>query len=136
MIVFLGGTCGESTWRKSLIPCLDFLDIKYFNPVVEDWNEAAQVNENAIKADKDTFHLFVITKEMRGVFSIAEAVDASNKYPKRTLFHFIEDGFDKAQLKSLFAVGKLILNNGAMWTTRFDLIPENIIGMTQNMNQS
>ena len=36
--VFLGGTCNGSKWRNELIPSLN---VDYFDPVVEDWNEEA-----------------------------------------------------------------------------------------------
>jgi hypothetical protein len=42
MKVFLGGMCNDSLWRERLIPTLE---IDYFNPVVEDWNEEAQERE-------------------------------------------------------------------------------------------
>lgn len=39
MEVFLGGTCASGTnWREKLIPKLD---IEYFNPVVDDWDDEA-----------------------------------------------------------------------------------------------
>ena len=36
--VFLGGTCGNSTWRQYVMPKLT---INYFDPVVKDWNDEA-----------------------------------------------------------------------------------------------
>ena len=42
MKVFLGGTCNGSNWREELIK---ELDIDYFNPVIENWDDKAQVNE-------------------------------------------------------------------------------------------
>jgi hypothetical protein len=118
--VFLGGTCNESTWREHIKP---LLNIPYFDPVVEDWNEEAQREEERQK-DSSDIHLYVITKEMTGVFSIAEAVDSAwrsslsktNKFkfpgPKHTVMCVIPEGFDKRQLKSLRAVGRLVNNRG------------------------
>ena len=37
MRVFLGGTCGGSTWRNQIIPMLEKAGINYFDPVVSDW---------------------------------------------------------------------------------------------------
>ena len=55
---------------------------------------------------------------MKGVFSIAEVVDASNKSPEKTIFCILDedDGhvWSKIQLKSLKAVEKLVRANGAM----------------------
>lgn len=36
LTVNLGGTCGNSNWRESLIKLLNS-NIKYFNPLVRDW---------------------------------------------------------------------------------------------------
>ena len=63
MKVFLGGTCNGSKWRDQLIP---LLKIDYFNPVVKDWNEEAQAEEERQKAESD-FCLYVITPKMTGM---------------------------------------------------------------------
>lgn len=117
--VFLGGTCAESTWREKLIKKLN---IDYFNPVVDDWNEEKQKEEIRQRETCD-FCLYVITPRMKGVYSIAEAVDDSNKRSEKTVFCYLkddgedEDGnkykFSKEQLKSLDQVGKMIKDNGA-----------------------
>lgn len=105
---FLGGTCGESTWREELIPKLE---IEYFNPVVEDWTQECQ-EEEVRQREVCDFVLYVITSEMEGVYSIAEVVDDSNKRPEKTVFCFIEDGFNESQIKSLEQVNKLVKENG------------------------
>lgn len=120
--VFLGGTCNNSTWREKLIP---MLNCKYFNPVVSDWTEDCQKMENYQKALVKV-QLYVITPLMKGVFSIAEAVQSSNDNPEGTVFCYLESdilpeengelsmlSFDKAQLKSLKATADLIANNGS-----------------------
>ena len=86
--VFLGGTCNDSTWRDNLIP---LLKIDYFNP--EDWTEECQAIQMYEKENKCNIHLYVITKEMKGVFSIAEAVDSVHK-GFAVLFHVCPDGFN------------------------------------------
>ena len=111
--VFLGGTCAQSDWRKQLMPILDSYNITYFNPVVSDWTPSCQVIEDWHK-EHDDFNLFVITSEMKGVFSIAEVVDLSNKRPNTTIFCVLRDGFTKGQLMSLDATIKLVRNNGAI----------------------
>jgi len=80
--VFLGGTCNNSNWREELIP---MLEIDYFNPIVEDWTPEDQKKEEHEKKICD-YNLYVITPKMKGVFSIAEVVDDSNKKPEKTLF--------------------------------------------------
>lgn len=108
MKVFLGGTCAESTWREELIPVLE---IDYFNPVVEDWTPECQAEELKQREECD-FILYVITKEMQGVYSIAEVIDDSNKRPHSTVFCFLEEGFTKGQIKSLQAVADMVERNG------------------------
>lgn len=119
--IFLGGTCNNSTWRNELMPMLTEANISYFNPVVEDWTLDCQEVEDWHKAN-DNYNLFVITKEMTGVFSIAEVTDCSNKYPDTTIFYPIYNGFDKGQCKSLKAVAKLVESNGAKVVESFDEI--------------
>ena len=95
------------------MPILDSYNITYFNPVVSDWTSSCQVIEDWHK-EHDDFNLFVITSEMKGVFSIAEVVDLSNKRPTTTIFCVLRDGFTKGQLKSLDATINLVRNNGAI----------------------
>ena len=73
--VFLGGTCNNSTWRDEIIPMLEKEGIEYFNPVTDNWTEKSQKIEESEK-ESCNIHLYVITKEMKGVYSIAEAVDS------------------------------------------------------------
>lgn len=124
-MIFLGGTCNNSTWRFDLMPSLQELNIKYFDPVVDDWNDEAQENERKVKADPNTIELYVITKEMQGVFSIAEVVDASNKRPNRTIFYFDHEGFDdnEPMQRSLEAVAVMVAKNGARTVDHFNSIP-------------
>jgi len=111
--VFLGGTCGESDWREKLIP---MLDISYFNPIVDNWNEAAQKREIKEREDCD-FCLYVLTPDMEGVYSIAEVVDDSNKRPEKTVLCILPKSKDKTftpnQEKSLDRVCKMVEENGA-----------------------
>ena len=109
--VLLGGTCNNSTWRDKLIP---YLKVNYFNPVVENWDNFSQAIEEIEKNEKCNIHLYVITSEMVGVFSIAEAVVSAHIKNKYTVFTFIPDGFTEAQRKSLIATGGLILGVGGI----------------------
>ena len=109
--VFLGGTCNDTTWRDELIAVIQ---VDYFNPVVDDWTEDCQLAEELEKSDGCNIHLYVITSEMMGVFSIAEAVQSSNEKGKVTIFHVIPDGFSVGQHKSLKATCDLISRNGGI----------------------
>lgn len=109
--VFLGGTCAETTWRNDLEKVLQ---IPFYNPVVEDWTPECQQEERVQKEEHCNIHLYVITKEMQGVFSIAEVIDSTHQKGKRTILHVIPDGFDKGQLKSLSAVCDMVNANGGI----------------------
>jgi len=114
--VFLGGTCNNSTWRDKLIPKLK---ISYFNPVVKDWTTQCQKEEIKQRETCD-YCLYVISKEMTGVYSIAEVADDSNKRPNKTIFCYLVDGFSSAQLKSLEMVGQMVKNNGGTFLYSLD----------------
>lgn len=114
--VFLGGTCNDSTWRNELIPLLEKYRIEYFNPVVDDWTPECQEEEERQK-EICNIHLFLITKKMKGVFSIAEAVASCQFKDKQVVFGFADfDGeFDTAEKKSLDAVGRLVAKLGGSY---------------------
>jgi len=115
MKVFLGGTCNDSKWREELIPMLEKEGIEYFNPVVDDWNEEAQVSERRERKECD-YVLYVITPAMTGVYAIAEAVDDSNKRPSKTIFcslaKYNGEEFSESAYKSLIQVKYMIARNG------------------------
>lgn len=111
--VFLGGTCNDSKWRNEFI---EKLQIDFFNPVVDDWTEEDQKEELKQRQICD-YVLYMITPEMKGVYSIAEVADDSNKQPEKTIFCFLEEyggkTFDDDQIKSLKSVSDLVSKNGA-----------------------
>jgi hypothetical protein len=109
--IFLGGTCNETTWRDELI---SLIQVDYFNPVVDDWTEECITIEDAEKATFCNVHLYVITADMLGVYSIAEAVQSSLTKGITTILHVMPDGFGKEQLKSLDATCGLVRNNGGI----------------------
>lgn len=112
--VFLGGTCNNSNWRDKLIKRLE---IEYFNPVVEDWTPECQAEE-IVQREACDYCLYVITPEMVGVYSVAEAVDDSNKRPTKTVFCYLPEvdgvrAFGRVEIKSLEAVGDMVKKNGS-----------------------
>jgi len=117
--VFLGGTCNESTWRAKLKP---LLKTPYFDPVVSDWTEECIAIEDREKGSHCNFHLYVITSEMTGVYSIAEAVESVHNKFKTTFFYVIEEGFSESQIRSLKATARLIDRHGG------------VVGMLRNFN--
>jgi hypothetical protein len=113
--VFLGGTCNGSTWRDELIPKLK---IDYFNPVVDDWTPECQAEEERQKNEECKIHLYVITQQLKGVFSIAEMIEsACNSEVVTVIYIQYEDGegcvFNKPMKMSLEATEKMAHKHGA-----------------------
>jgi hypothetical protein len=123
--IFLGGTCpntpADFNYRHDLSEIFDLydkLEFDFFNPVVSNWDEKAREREEEAKLDAD-IHLYVISPNMRGVYSIAESFGSLIKYKnKRVIFIVIKEvpeyniKFDEFQLKSLSATGKLLSECG------------------------
>lgn len=117
--IFLGGTCANSTWRNDLIK---IIEVDYFNPVVDDWTPECQAEEENQKDNLCNIHLYVITKEMSRVFSIAEVVDSVHQKNKITIFHVIPEGFTDDQLKGLKATVELVKKRGGIAYIDNDLL--------------
>jgi hypothetical protein len=115
MKVFLGGTCNDSKWREELIPMLEEMGIEFFNPVVDDWNVESMAEEERQKLICDV-SLYLITPEMKGVYSIAEVVQSSFLKPKQTVFCVLREYggkvFDDVEWKSMKGVCRILKENG------------------------
>ncbi len=141
--VFLGGTCDGEDYRTKLIP---MLKVPYFNPVVDDWTKEAQEKETIEKRDLCGIHLYVITPFIKGVFSIAEAVESAMTLHKCTIFYIDSiDKFEEHMIKSLQATQDLLRRNGATIAYSIegvasyinsykDIIEEDFAGTTQAMS--
>ena len=92
--VFLGGTCGSSTWRENLTEMLGE-SVDAFNPVVPDWTPECQAVEDAHK-ENDDIVLYVITPETPGTYSISEITRSSITQPERTMICVIPEANGKA----------------------------------------
>lgn len=112
MKVFLGGTCSGWKWRNELQP---LLKCDFYNPIVKNWSEKDRLREVRERETAD-YVLYGITNGIKGVYSIAEVVDDSNKRPEKTLFLnlYKEDDrqFTKQMNHSLKAVENLLKENG------------------------
>lgn len=74
-LVFLGGACGPTSWRRDLaIPELGAAKIPFFNPQVEEWSPELVDVEAAKKAEAGTL-LFVISERTRSIASMIEAAE-------------------------------------------------------------
>lgn len=107
--VFLGGTTNETNWRDDVI---SKLNVKYFNPIVEDWTNACIKEEEIAKINAKSL-LYVITPKQTGTYSLVElAVSACLNRDKQVVIVFLKkdegESFDEAQLKSNEAVKKLL----------------------------
>lgn len=113
MKVFLGGTCSGWPWRDVLQP---LLKCEYYNPIVKNWSESDRLREVEERETAD-YVLYGITNGIKGVYSIAEVVDDSNKRPEKTLFLNLyresNNRDNKKMAHSLKAVEKLLESNGA-----------------------
>lgn len=122
--IFLGGTCADTTWRDELIeilkPYQKNQDINWFNPVVEDWTPDCQAIEEDEKNNKCNIHLYMITPEMQGVYSIAEIINSCwqaivyGTTVNKVMFYIYdhENKFNKQQIKSLNATIRLCKDIG------------------------
>lgn len=112
MKVFLGGTCSGWRWRDELQP---LLECDYYNPIVRNWTEEDRLREVHERETSD-FVLYGITNGIKGVYSIAEVVDDSNKRPEKTIFLNLyeedERHFTKQMAHSLDATERLLESNG------------------------
>jgi len=135
LLLFLGGTVNKSTWRSELIPLLEYENIAYFNPVVPDWDDESFERELFIKSLPSTVELYVISKEMSGPYSVAEAVESSNKKPEKTIFYFIPEGMSSDQINSLRAVEKIVEENKAYIAKSFYEIVYIFKSICLNINQ-
>lgn len=108
MKVFLGGTCSGYKWRDDLIP---MLNCDYYNPIVKNWSEEDRLREVHERETAD-YVLYVITSGMKGVYSIAEIIDDSNKRPEKTIVCVLYDNIDEQMSRSLQATLNLAKSNG------------------------
>jgi hypothetical protein len=96
---------------------LEEANIEYFNPMVEDWNSEAIIEEEYQKDTQCDVHLYVVTPEQKGFFTFAEIIDSAYT-AKAVVFAYSELGdgvaFNESQMRSLDAIGNLLLQRGSM----------------------
>ena len=86
---------------------------------VSEWNEAARARVRQVRVHADIV-LYALTPLMEGCYSVAEAVDDSNKRPASTVMVLLAapDGgkeFTSHQLRALRQTGELVKRNGAAY---------------------
>jgi len=138
--VFLGGTCGTSTWRDELIPKLGE-HIDYFNPQLPPgaWNEEAQKVEDYHR-ENDDVRIYVITPEGEGFYSFVEVTDDSNKRPKQTILCVLTEAngkkFEGHILKSVLKTMKVIASNGVIVVNSLDELANAINNFKKKNNDN
>jgi hypothetical protein len=94
--------------------------IQYFDPVVDEWNEAARKRELHERATCDVC-LYVFTPLLAGVYAVAEAVDDAHRRPDRTMLCVLpEDAgqrWTEDQYRSIMQVANLVGRTGAQVVT-------------------
>jgi hypothetical protein len=93
--VFLGGTCGKNNWRLGLIERLLARGVPseaLFNPVVLDWDAAAQVAEDKAKAEAGAMFYYLGNPNdganNLSFYSLLEAAMGLYDAPERTVVVF------------------------------------------------
>lgn len=114
-LVFLGGTVGNNNWRDILIQSLSQSNIdisQLFNPIVANWNEAAQINEDAVKKIATHFVFYLADSSQKGnsisAYSMVEAMIALQDNLDKTILVFDEDGLAGHALKVMKKVQKIL----------------------------
>lgn len=119
-IIFLGGTCGNNVWRPGLIEAVtravhpsDLDGVTLFDPVVKDWNEAAQAREEEMKAKADIHVYFIASPKLDSptdvsAYSLVEATMALYDRPDHTLVAFDNTGIEGHSLKAMKQAAKVL----------------------------
>ncbi|MFT4601602.1 MAG: hypothetical protein ACI857_001785 [Arenicella sp.] len=115
MKVFLGGTVNDSKWRT---PVKEQLAIDYFDPVVDEWDDAAYERELSERRYCN-YVLYVLTPKMTGFYAVAEVTDDSYQRPDRTIYCYLpEDDGDKMSpqlIEEFEKLGEVVVENGGVW---------------------
>jgi hypothetical protein len=89
------------------------LKCAFYDPRVKDWSEDDRLRE-VHEREKCDYVLYVITSGIKGVYSIAEITDDSNKRPEKTIVCVLYDNMRKNMAHSLKAVVNLAKSNGVI----------------------
>ncbi len=114
--VFLGGTCGNNNWREQFAKDLASVGVpsnRIFDPVVKDWNEAAQAAEEVAKKESD-YLMFCIANPLQeglniSAYSIVEGTMGLYDKPDRTVIVFDMREVSGPVLKAMTQCQKVLL---------------------------
>ena len=133
--VFLGGT-KDSNWRDDFIKKMHLKNsrIKCYNPIVENWTTECIELENLVK-QHSRYHVYVITPNMSGVYSIAELIDSVHDHSKKVYFYIEQSDISNLSLvkiwsipqrNSLNAVSNLVKQHGGKVASSMEELVEMI----------
>jgi hypothetical protein len=71
---------------------------------------------NVVESCKDScnIHLYILTEENAGIFSMAEVSESATSAGHITVFHVIPDGFRESIMSSFNTMVNLVLDNGGI----------------------
>lgn len=114
-VVFLGGTCGNNTWRDQFIKdaiAKGVPEAALFNPVVKDWNEDAGKREELAKASADCLLFYIADPQVPGInlsaYSLVEATMALYDKPSKTVVVFDSTGQHTDVIKNMTQAAKVL----------------------------
>jgi hypothetical protein len=116
-LVFLGGTAANNPWRDTVISDLVDRGIPretLFNPVVADWNEAAQAAEEQAKFEA-SYHVYYIAAPMQegnplSAYSMVEATMALFDHPDSSVVAFDTESMEGHPLKAMNQAKRVLVN--------------------------
>ena len=114
-LLFLGGTVGKNEWRKPFTDRLIAAGVSpdaIFNPVVADWNETAQANEERAKKEATHMLFYIANPYLPGstlsAYSMVEATMALYDKPETTVVVFDSKDITEHSLKAFKQTEKVL----------------------------
>ena len=107
--VFLGGTCGKSTWRANLISMFKE-SVPYFDPQVPNWTPEDAEREDTCKPVAG-INVFVITGDALGTYSGFEISEEAHRAPEKLIFATVGELPDN-QVKGIGKIKKCLIERG------------------------
>lgn len=143
MKVYLGGTANGSIWRESLIP---HLKIDYYNPIVNGKPNEGDFYYEKNEAYDCNYYLYVVTPVMQTGYTIAEAINHSNRFKEKVIFcllrndtqrteedNCISHHFSDYEYDTYTRIGEMIKKNGGhFYTSLNDVATFLNVGLTSS----
>lgn len=108
--VFLGGTCGKSTWRAELISLLDDT-VPYFDPMVNSWTKEDGEREDVCKP-LAAYNVFVITPDGLSTYTGWELHEEASRAPEKLIFCTVGE-IPSTQIKRINKIKNALIEMGS-----------------------